>query len=138
MFLEDGITGRRSSGCRIVVKGYCSRAVGCSWFTCDGVFSSKSACEDMAHLGLRFPGAPSPCGNWVPTNSSLLGLAVGLSVLRALKAVMCRRLESGELNSSWLVAGANKEWNLLLILLLLLCRRVPSFSSCLEFNMCSL
>ena len=119
-------------------KGYYSRAVACSWFTCDGVFSSKSACEDMAHLGLRSPGAPSTCGNWVPTNSSLLGLAVGLSVLRALKAVMCRRLEAGELNSSWLVAGANKEWNSLLILLLLLCRRVPSFSSCLEFNMCSL
>ena len=114
MFLEDGITERRSNGCRIV------RAVACSCFTCDGLFSSKSTCKDMAHLGLGFPGAPSTCGNWVPTNSSLLSLALGLSVLRALKAVMCRRVESGELHSSWLVAGANKEWNSLLILLLLL------------------
>ena len=81
MFREDGVTERRSSGCCIVVaavvasllnKGYCSRAEACSWCTCDNACSGRSACDDIAYLELRSPGA-SAYGNWVPTNSCLLG-----------------------------------------------------------------
>ena len=54
MFLGDGITGRRSSGCCIVVEqGYCSRAEACSWFTCDGVSSTSRKCRDSEKCAMR-------------------------------------------------------------------------------------
>ena len=68
----------------------------------------------MAHLELGCPGM-NACGNWDPTSSLLLGLAVGLSVRGALEAVMCRRSESGEFNSSLLAAVASVELYSLLI-----------------------
>ena len=110
----------------------------CSWITCDDACSGRSACEDVASLGLGSPGIAA-CGNWDPTSSSLLGLAVGLSVRGALEAVIWRRSEAGEFNSSLLAAVARMELTSVLIFgFLLFCGSRSSTSSCLDFAMCSL
>ena len=79
-----------------------------SWITCEDACSGRSAFEDVASLRLGSPGIAA-CGNWYPTSSLLLGLAVGLSVRGALEAVIWRRSEAGEFNSSLLAAVARME-----------------------------